>query len=127
MDFARAPRQEAAMRLLVILALLLALTGVAAALTRPGAAEFDAMLDRAIRERLAATDIDASREALPNVALAACKLRPTDCVGLVRAGLDVTFEQRAFHTVARVEGFGRSATCRGAFGRFVCDRAIGAP
>lgn len=115
------------MRLLKIVAVLLALTAVAAALTRPGPAEFDAMLDRAIRDRVASTDVDLSGEALPAVALAACKLRPTDCVRLVREALDVRFEERLLFTRATVTARDRTTTCRGAFGRFVCDRPLAAP
>lgn len=112
------------MRLLTRLAVLLAIIGLIAALTRPGPVAFDAMLDRAIRERVANTDIGTGGEALPTIALAACKLRPTDCVALVREALDVTFEERVFVTRARVEGFGRTLSCLGVFGRFFCNRPV---
>ncbi len=83
------------------------------------------MLDAAIRDRVANTDIGTQGEGLPALALAACKLRPTDCVALVRETLDVRFEQRLFWTTARVQGLGgRSTTCRGAFTRFTCDRPL---
>jgi hypothetical protein len=109
------------MRLIFRLFLLVVLAAGAAMATRPGPAEFDAMLDAAIRDRVANTDIGAQGEALPALALAACKLRPTDCVTIVRDTLDVRFEQRLFWTTARVEGWGREMTCRGAFTRFTCD------
>lgn len=112
------------MRLLRYLAIALILLAVAAALTRPGPAEFDAMLEAAIRDRVANTDISAEGEPFGTVALAACKLRPSDCVRLVRQSLEVRFERRLLFTRATVEGFGRSVTCRGAFGRFVCDRPL---
>lgn len=109
------------MRLLIRLFLLLAVIAGVAMATRPGPAAFDALLDTAIRDRVAGTDIDAGGDALPTLALAACKLHPTDCVQVVRETLDVTFEQRLFWTTARVEGLGRTMTCRGAFTRFSCD------
>ncbi|QYK41874.1 MAG: hypothetical protein KF887_01635 [Paracoccaceae bacterium] len=112
------------MRLIRLALIVIVLLAIVAALTRPGPAEFDAMLDAAIRERVANTDLDASGAPLPTIALAACKMRPTDCVSLVRDTLDVTFEEGIFVTRATVEGFGRTATCRGAFGRFVCDREV---
>jgi hypothetical protein len=113
------------MRLLTRLALILAILGLIAVLTRPGPDAFDAMLDRAIRDRVANTDIGSgSGEALPTIALAACKLRPTDCVALVREALDVTFDERVFVTRARVEGFGRTLSCLGVFGRFFCNRPV---
>lgn len=112
------------MRLILFVVVLAALVAAAAMATRPGRAEFDAMLDAAIRHRVATTDIDASGEALPTLALAACKLRPSDCVRILRDTLDVRFDQGLFVTRATVEGLGRTTTCTGAFTRFVCDRPL---
>jgi hypothetical protein len=129
MDIARRPRQKAArtkgdaMRLILILAVLLAVLAGVAVVTRPGPAAFDAMLDRVIRDRVANTDIGVDGEALPTLALAACKLRPSDCVALVREALDVRFEQGLFTTRVTVDGLGRTMTCRGAFTRFICRDA----
>ena len=111
------------MRLILILLAMVAVVAVAAIVTRPGPAAFDAMLDRVIRERVASTDIGTGGEALPTLALAACKLRPTDCVALVRAALEVRFDQGLFMTRVSVDGLGRTMTCRGAFTRFVCRQA----
>jgi len=108
------------MRLILILVAVLALIAVAAVVTRPGPAAFDTMLDRVIRDRVANTDIGTGGEALPTLALAACKLRPTDCVALVREALDVRFDEGLFMTRVSVEGLGRTMTCRGAFTRFFC-------
>ncbi|MBC7138068.1 MAG: hypothetical protein H5U17_04835 [Defluviimonas sp.] len=109
------------MRLLISLIVLLAVIGIAAFATRPGPAEFDATLEAAIRDRVANTDIgEGEGDAFEQVALAGCKLRPSDCVRVVRESLDVTFEERLFTTRVTVEGFNRTATCTGAFGRFFC-------
>lgn len=108
------------MRLILILAALVVLVALAAAVTRPGPAEFDAMLDEAIRARVANTDLEAGGDALPTLALAACKLRPSDCAAVVRQALDIRVDERAFTTHVTVEGFRRSTTCTGAFGRFFC-------
>lgn len=113
------------MRLLLSLIVLLALLGIAAAITRPGPAEFDATLEAAIRDRLANTDIgEGGGDAFGQIALAGCKLRPSDCVRLVRGSLDVTFDERLFTTRATVEGLNRTATCTGAFGRFFCRELL---
>ena len=113
------------MRLLLSLALLLALLGIAAFATRPGPAEFDAALETAIRDRVANTDFGAGDgDAFAQVALVGCKLRPSDCVRLVRDSLDVTLEKRLFTTRVTVEGLNRSATCTGAFGRFFCKELL---
>jgi len=111
-------------RLLKILVVLVVVVAAAAVFTRPGPAEFDAMLEQAIRERVANTDLEAGGEALPTIALAACKLRPSDCVAVVRQALDVTFDEGLFTTRATVAGLQQTTTCTGAFGRFWCKRPL---
>ncbi|MGQ0567132.1 MAG: hypothetical protein ACT4OK_18985 [Gemmobacter sp.] len=111
------------MRAIRFLVVLLVVVALAAIVTRPGPAAFDAMLDRVIRDRVANTDIGTGGEALPTLALAACKLRPTDCVALVREALEVRIDEGLFVTRVSVEGLGRTMTCRGAFTRFFCRDA----
>ncbi|GGH59605.1 hypothetical protein GVY41_15500 [Frigidibacter albus] len=113
------------MRLLTLLALLLAVIAAAAFATRPGPAEFDATLEAAIRDRVANTDVgEGSGDPFAQIALVGCKLRPSDCIHLVRDSLDVTFEDRPFTTRVTVEGLNRTATCTGAFGRFFCKELL---
>ncbi len=112
------------MRFLKYGLILLVLIGIAAAITRPGPAEFDAMLERAIRDRVANTDIGADADLGPTIALAACKLRPSDCVALVRGSMDVAFDEGIFVTRARVKGLNRETRCLGVFGRFFCERPV---
>jgi hypothetical protein len=110
-----------ALRILVAIVAILLLVGIAAAATRPGPAAFDAMLADAIRARIANTDIGANEDdAIGTIALAACKLRPTDCIEIVRQTLDVTFDEGLFVTRATVRGLSREASCIGAFTRFFC-------
>ena len=108
------------MRLLLILLAIVAVLAGFAVVTRPGPAAFDAMLDRLIRDRVASTDIGDGDRPLPELALAACKLRPTDCVTLVRAALDVRIDEGLFMTRVSVDGLGRTMTCRGVYTRFFC-------
>jgi hypothetical protein len=111
------------MRRALILLLLAALgLGIAAHLTRPGEAELAAQIEAAVRERVANTDLDASGDPVATVALAACKLRPSDCADLVRGVLDVRMERGPFATRAVIGGFGRETRCLGVFGRFFCRR-----
>lgn len=112
------------MRLILIAVVSLGLLAGVAIATRPGPAAFDAMLDTAVRDKVANTDLDGEDEALPTLALAACKLRPSDCVTIVRELLDVRIDERLFYTRVRIEGLRRSATCTGAFTRFFCDRPV---
>ena len=111
------------MRLILILLAIVAVVAAAAIATRPGPAAFDAMLDRVIRDRIASADIGTEGQALPTLARAACNLRPTDCVALVRKALEVRFDQGLFITRVSVDGLGRTMTCRGAFTRFFCKGA----
>ena len=108
------------MRLILILVAVLAVLAGLAVVTRPGLPAFDAMLDRVIRDRVAGTDIGDGDRPLPELALAACKLRPTDCVTLVRAALDVRIDEGLFMTRVSVDGLGRTMTCRGVYTRFFC-------
>jgi len=114
------------MRALLVALVLILLVAGAAAVTRPGPEQFDAMLGQAIRDRVANTDIgEGGGDAIDAVALAACKLRPTDCISLVRKAIDVRMDERVLYTVADVSGFGRDARCYGAFGRFWCSEELG--
>ncbi|MBD3765340.1 MAG: hypothetical protein IE927_11610 [Rhodobacterales bacterium] len=112
------------MRLFLALVALLGLLALAAAVTRPGPAEFDATLDRAIRDKVANTDVGDQGDPFATIALVGCKLRPSDCVRLVREMLDVTFDEGAFVTRVTVRGFDREATCTGVFGRFFCRELL---
>ncbi len=111
-------------RVLFFLMLAGAVLALAAFATRPGPEAFEALLDRAVRARVADTDLDAGREPLPTLALAACKLRPTDCVQVLRQALEVTYDRRLLTTRATVRGLGRETTCIGVFGRFFCRRPL---
>ena len=113
------------MRRLFTLAVLLALVAVAAVATRPGPAQFDAMLRGAIADKLAQGDSPGGDPGM-TLALAACRLRPGDCFAVLRATLDVHFDQGLFFTTATVRGL-TEATCTGAFTRFYCTKDILAP
>lgn len=111
------------MRVLVAILALLAILAGAAWATRPGEAEFDAMLKQAIEQKIATTDVGASGDdAFGTVALIGCKLRPSDCVKLIRESLDVTIVKHAFHTSYALKGLRREATCTGAFTKIWCAK-----
>lgn len=116
------------MRVIVAILALLAILAAAAWATRPGASEFDAMLKQAIEQKIATTDIGASGDdAFGTIALVGCKLRPSDCVRLVRDSLDVTVEKGAFSTRYSIKGLRREATCTGAFTKIWCEKGAIAP
>lgn len=112
------------MGLVRLLAALVAIGLGAAFVTKPGAAEFDAMLREAIREKIATTDVGSGEDPFATIALVGCKLRPSDCFELVRGALEVRIEDRVVYTVAHVSGLGREARCTGAFTRFLCTEDL---
>lgn len=121
-------RAGAEMRIIMALLAIGAILALAAWATRPGEAEFDALLKAAIEQKIATTDVGASGgDALGTIALVGCKLRPTDCVKLIRDSLDVTVVKHAFHTSYRLQGLGRDATCTGAFTNIWCEKGAIAP
>ena len=118
----------AGMRIIAALLAILAILALAAWATRPGEAEFDALVKGLIERKIATTDIGASGDdALGTIALVGCKLRPTDCVKLIRDTLDVTIVRHAFHTSYGLKGLGREATCTGAFTKIWCEKDAVAP
>lgn len=112
------------MRLMLWAILLAILLAVAAWFTRPGLAEFDALLRAAIQTRIATTDIDAGGGALETVALVGCKLKPSACFDLIRQSLDVVADDRTFFTRFSVKGLDRETTCTGAFTKIWCARPL---
>ena len=116
------------MRVIMAILAVLAILAVVAWATRPGEAEFNALLKELIERKIATTDIGASGDdALGTIALVGCKLRPTDCVKLIRDTLDVTIVRHAFHTSYSLKGLGRTATCTGAFTKIWCERGAITP
>ncbi|MCB2115774.1 MAG: hypothetical protein KDE00_05590 [Rhodobacteraceae bacterium] len=112
------------MRLIGFLAVLALVLAGAAYATRPGLADFDAMLKSQIEAKLASTDVGASDDALGTVALIGCKLRPTDCIALIRESLDVTEEQHLLFTRFDIAAAKRKVTCTGAFTKIWCKRPL---
>ena len=101
-------------------ALLAAIAATAAVLTRPGPDEVEAALREALYRQLFTTEVDTGRDMPGNAAILGCRIGPQLCYDLLRAGLEVTFEDRILFARVSVEGFGRRAVCFGAFGRFAC-------
>ncbi|MCB2130358.1 MAG: hypothetical protein KDE03_15145 [Rhodobacteraceae bacterium] len=112
------------MRLISVLAVILALLALAAWLTRPGIAEFDAMMKTEVERWIARTDVDAGSDAIATVALVGCKLKPSACFDLLRQTFDIKEENRTLYTRFSVKGLGRETTCTGAFTRIWCAEPV---
>ncbi len=100
------------------------LAALVAVLTRPSEADVDEALRAALYERLLTAEVEEGREILGNAALVACRIDPSACFEVLRQGLDVTYVNNWLYAVARVDGFGREATCYGAFTRFFCPDGL---
>ena len=108
------------MRFLGYLFVLLVLLGGAAFLTKPAVADAEAVLRHEVMMKVATEEIGEGRDAVGNLALAACKLRPKDCYDLLRGGMDVRYTDKTLWLEVELDGYERHAKCYGAFGRFFC-------
>lgn len=102
------------------LILLLIFAAGAAYLTKPDQADAEAVLREEVMIGVATRDLDASQGTGAALALAACKLRPSECYDLLRSGLTVTYTDQTLFSMVVVEGFDRRATCYGLYTRFFC-------
>ncbi len=109
--------EKGRMRMLVLLVVLVL---GAAWFTKPDAADAEAALREQVMMSVARQELGEGRSTGENLALAACKLRPSDCYDLLRSGLEVTYTDRKLFVQVDVTGFERQARCYGAFTRFFC-------
>ncbi len=105
------------MRILIVV-IVLVLGG--AWLTKPDEADAEAVLRDQVMIAVARQDLGEGRSTGENLALAACKLRPSDCYDLLRSGLEVSYTDRTLFLRVDVDGYDRRATCFGVYTRFVC-------
>ncbi|SIO29532.1 hypothetical protein [Vannielia litorea] len=112
------------MRKLVWLIAILAVAALAAAFTKPGEADVEAELKALFLQRLASTNPSAQENGGAFALTLMCKADHDACYEIVRAGLDVSYEDRTLYSVVGVEGFGDSIRCYGVFTRFFCNGEI---
>jgi hypothetical protein len=102
---------------LLIAALFLAL---AAAMTRPGRADFETFAAARLQDQIVRMDIGDENDPLAAAAVALCKLKPADCSGMILSAIDIRFRKGPFSATAEADWNGRGFSCLGAFGRFWC-------
>ena len=101
-----------------ILGLLVA-AGIGAFATKPSQADLEAEIQSQLRAAIAAQSLDSNDPAV--VALTfACKAGAGTCANLIRAAMQVQYEDRVLYSVARMAFLDTTATCIGVFGQFVC-------
>jgi len=110
------------MRVMVAILVVLAILAGIAFATRPGKAEFDAMVKQGIEHKIATADVGrGDGDTLAQIALIGCKMRPTECINAILGALDVTVDKRALYTRYTVQSLRRETTCTGAFTRIWCS------
>ena len=112
------------MRKIVWLIAILAIAALAAAFTKPSQADVEAELKAQFLERLAGTNPSAQENGGEFALTLLCKADHDACYELMRAGLDVTYDDRTLYAAVDVEGYGDSIRCYGAFTRFYCTGDI---
>lgn len=112
------------MRILSFLVTLTLIAATAAFFTKPDPQDVERQLKTVLFTELGKAELDDSRDGLGTAALIGCKLRPNDCYELLRSGLDLTYEDRTLYARIDLAGFGRRATCYGAFTKFACPGGL---
>lgn len=112
------------MRLLSFLLSLTLVAAVAAYFTKPSEKDVERYLKNTLLLKLATQEVPANGDPLNSVALVGCKLRPNDCYQLVRSGIDLTYDDRTLYAQITLTGFGRHASCYGAFTKFTCPGGL---
>ncbi|MCO6383901.1 MAG: hypothetical protein JXQ91_12275 [Vannielia sp.] len=112
------------MRKIIWLIAILAIAGLAAAFTKPSEADVEAELKALFLQRLASTNPSAQQDGGAFALTLMCKADQDACYEIVRAGLDVNYDDRTLYAAIDVSGFGEDIRCYGAFTRFFCDGDI---
>ncbi|MDF1873368.1 hypothetical protein [Vannielia sp.] len=112
------------MRKIIWLLVILAIAGLAAAVTKPSEADVEAELKSRFLQRLASTNPSAQGNGGDFALTLMCKADHNACYELVRTGLDVGYDDRKLYAAIDITGFGESLRCYGVFATFLCSGEI---
>ncbi|MBD3679808.1 MAG: hypothetical protein HUJ27_15590 [Rhodobacteraceae bacterium] len=112
------------MRILILLAVVLAGAAVGAWATRPGEEAFNEKLRAEIEDVVLNREVEEARDPIAALTLASCKLSINDCYETYRRRLDVKFLPGMFTTTAIVDGPRLDTVCTGRFGGFTCQHPL---
>ncbi|MBK1636969.1 hypothetical protein [Rhodovulum adriaticum] len=111
------------MRTLLTLIVLVVGLALAAAFTKPTEPDFTAQLETWLMAQIDAAEIDSETDPARAALLAACKLGRSQCVQVLRAMIEVEYEDRVLYSRATVTtGRQDPAICYGLFTKIVCTR-----
>lgn len=104
--------------------LILAAVAAIAWATKPGEEAAEAALKEQLALAVAKADVGESGSAGKALALAVCKMRPSDCYEVVRPEIATVFSDYGVFTRFEMAGLGREAVCYGVFTRFFCPGGL---
>lgn len=109
--------------MLKFLAGMLTMAALAAFVTKPSPEDAETELRRQMAATFAGQDLSGAK-GLDAAALLACRVDTATCLDLLRAGLDVTYEDRILYARVTVTGFDRRVACYGLYTRFTCPGGL---
>jgi hypothetical protein len=107
-----------------IIILALGLVALAAYLTKPTRAEVDTQIDALLQQAIAAGELSDIADPAAVLMLVACKANAATCADIARAALTVDYTDAKLLARVRVEGFGKTTTCYGAFTKLICPSGL---
>ncbi len=104
--------------------LVLALGASAAFFTKPDEERAEALLGEMILSGINSQDISLDKSATGNALLLGCKLRPSDCLKVLRTQLTTQYEDYSLISTFSAKGLGFKAWCVGAFTKLTCPGGL---
>ena len=104
--------------------LVLVLGAAAAFFTKPSEEKAEALLGEMIMSGINSQDISLEKSAAGNALLLGCKLRPSDCLKVLRTQLSTQYEDYTLVSTFAAQGLGFKAWCIGAFTKLTCPGGL---
>ena len=96
------------------------IAGLAALVTKPSEQRVEQILHDKIRDAIQDRALNTEGGAASVAATALCKLDPNACADLILSGAKIEYENKYVFATVDVKGFGREASCFGAFTTLLC-------
>lgn len=110
--------------MLRILFVILIFAGLAAAFTVPSQQQAEEMMGTQVMAAVAAQDIKLENGAAGNALLIGCKLRPSDCMKVLKTQISSQYEDYRVFSTFSARGLGIKTWCVGAFTQFYCPGGL---
>lgn len=104
--------------------IVLVLAAAVAFFTKPSEEKAEELLGQLILTGINAQDISLDKSAAGNALLLGCKLRPSDCLTVLRSQLATQYSDYTLVSTFAAEGLGFKAWCIGAFGKLTCPGGL---